>query len=512
MDELLWNNVCCRTQRVRGDERDSFFAYSSRPSGIDLDLTEVPLDKLLDYLEVISDEVVHKYRAGLASGLVDYSVLRRAEATIRKCEHNLHLAGRSKVRLTWHSKEGENFLRQFNGRDARFQFNRFHNFRSLVRQVLLVTRVVRHWQEQLTQGQHDQVEAARAKIDAPGPRNSMPALDATTLDIDSWNIDVFQLEEQSRRPLQRSFMAIWQQRDLGRLCVAPAAKIIGYVEAIEQAYLENPYHNRLHAADVMLSACYLWSRLAEQDSLQNYFAEVDLLVVLVAAAVHDVGHPAVNNEFLVKTRHSMALRYNDRSVLENFHVATAFEMMKNMAVEVLEQRLRFPPIGALRLRVIDMVLATDMAVHQQIIEDLSAEFASHANLQDINKLVLEKHLVHTADIGHPLRPNAAHLEWSGRIAQEFFAQGDQERELGMQPAALFDRDRAPSLAAGQLGFLNFVVMPAWTPLRDIAPRATEVPDHCLAENLARWQDTKEQEDGREEIQAVAALRSGGSCA
>lgn len=292
-------------------------------------------------------------------------------------------------------------------------------------------------------------------------------------------------------------MAIWQKRDLARLCLAPAAKMFGYIGAIEQAYLENPYHNRVHAADVMLSACYLWSRLAEQDSMQSYFTEVDLLVVLVAAAVHDVGHPAVNNEFLVKTRHNMALRYNDRSPLESFHVATAFEMMRDMAVEALEHRLPSPPVGALRLRVIDMVLATDMALHQQVIEDLATERGSHENLQDINKLVLEKHLIHMSDIGHPLRPNATHLEWSGCIAQEFFSQGDQERELGMQPAALFDRDRAPSLATGQLGFLNFVVMPVWKQLRDIALAATQVPDRCLAENLARWQDIKAQEDGRE---------------
>jgi hypothetical protein len=48
----------------------------------------------------------------------------------------------------------------------------------------------------------------------------------------------------------------------------------------------------------------------------------------LAAACHDVGHPGVNNIFLIETKAEMAIRYNDSMVLENFHVATTFEILK----------------------------------------------------------------------------------------------------------------------------------------------------------------------------------------
>ena len=42
---------------------------------------------------------------------------------------------------------------------------------------------------------------------------------------------------------------------------------------------------------------------------------------LFAAAVHDLGHPGVSSAYLVQSRSPLALMYNDRSVLENHHLA-----------------------------------------------------------------------------------------------------------------------------------------------------------------------------------------------
>merc|ERR1719160_1449279 len=105
---------------------------------------------------------------------------------------------------------------------------------------------------------------------------------------------------------------------------------------------------------------------------------------------------------------------------------------------------------------IDMVLATDMAHHKSVFEELVGELGKTTNMQDVSKIILEKNILHTSDIGHPFRPFRLHKLWSQRVSAEFFLQGDQEKLLGIEPISLFDRDRAPPLPKGQLGFLNFV--------------------------------------------------------
>jgi hypothetical protein len=53
-----------------------------------------------------------------------------------------------------------------------------------------------------------------------------------------------------------------------------------------------------------------------------------MMSFILGAACHDVGHPGVTNIFLIETKAEMAIRYNDSMVLENFHIATTFEILK----------------------------------------------------------------------------------------------------------------------------------------------------------------------------------------
>lgn len=45
---------------------------------------------------------------------------------------------------------------------------------------------------------------------------------------------------------------------------------------------------------------------------------------LISALAHDIGHPGNNNDFEIKMMSDLAIRYNNKSVLENFHCNTLF--------------------------------------------------------------------------------------------------------------------------------------------------------------------------------------------
>lgn len=70
------------------------------------------------------------------------------------------------------------------------------------------------------------------------------------------------------------------------------------------------------------------------------------------------------NQFLINTRHALAIGYNDRSVLEHFHVAETFKLGLTAGCDVFAH-LKRADYNALRALMIRMVLATVQAAAGQ---------------------------------------------------------------------------------------------------------------------------------------------------
>ena len=70
---------------------------------------------------------------------------------------------------------------------------------------------------------------------------------------------------------------------------------------------ENPYHNRIHITDVLQ---LMYGHIsADSNGLAVLCTGQPLhtLAVLLAAIIHDLDHPGVNNDFLIKSQHPIAL-------------------------------------------------------------------------------------------------------------------------------------------------------------------------------------------------------------
>ena len=92
----------------------------------------------------------------------------------------------------------------------------------------------------------------------------------------------------------------------------------------------NPYHNNLHATDVLQTTHWLISQTGVKDKL----SDLEIFALLFSAIIHDYEHTGTTNNFHIQSNSNLAIMYNDRSVLENHHVA-AFFRWKNADFEKL---------------------------------------------------------------------------------------------------------------------------------------------------------------------------------
>ena len=98
-----------------------------------------------------------------------------------------------------------------------------------------------------------------------------------------------------------------------------------FLRCVESGYVNTPYHNSTHAADVLQMLHVI---IHNAQLHVHYLDELGLLAMYFAAVIHDFGHPGLTGDFLVNTSDQLALRYNDRSPLENHHCAAAFTLMR----------------------------------------------------------------------------------------------------------------------------------------------------------------------------------------
>ncbi|NXQ79313.1 PDE4C phosphodiesterase, partial [Nyctibius grandis] len=320
-----------------------------------------------------------------------------------------------------------------------------------------------------------------------GQRDGAEKLSRETLEELDWCLD--QLETlQTRHSV--SEMASNKERDLMKTFRIPADTFITYMLTLEDHYhADVAYHNSIHAADVAQSTHVLLSTPA----LEAVFTDLEIMAAVFASAIHDVDHPGVSNQFLINTNSELALMYNDASVLENHHLAVGFKLLQEENCDIF-QNLSKKQRQSLRKMVIDMVLATDMSKHMNLLADLKT-MVETKKVTSLGVLLLDNYsdriqvlqnMVHCADLSNPTKPLELYRQWTDRIMVEFFRQGDWEREKGMEISPMCDKHTA-SVEKSQVGFIDFIAHPLWETWADLVhPDAQEILD-TLEDNREWYQ-------------------------
>lgn len=307
--------------------------------------------------------------------------------------------------------------------------------------------------------------------------------------VGSWNFDIFLFDRltngNSLVMLTFHLLNLYGLVELFQLDMVKLRRFLVLVQ--DDYHSQNPYHNALHAADVTQAMhCYL-----RQPKLAQSLTSFDILVGVLAAATHDLDHPGVNQPFLVKTHHYLASLYRNTSVLENHHWRSAVGLLRET-----ELFSHLPPEDRRNLeeQLGSLILATDISRQNEYL----AKFRSHLDHNDLSlghaphrHFILQMALK-CADICNPCRPWELSKQWSEKVTQEFFQQGDIEKKYKLEVSQLCDSQKN-TVGDIQIGFMTYVVEPLfveWARFSDTRLSQTLL-GHLLL-NKASWSGLRPQ--------------------
>lgn len=297
----------------------------------------------------------------------------------------------------------------------------------------------------------------------------------------------------------------------------PTDQVTTYLIACRAAYNSFvPYHNFRHVIDVLQATFHFLVQIGAlppfplpdhydgalptqkppTSPMAGLVEPFEALTLLVTAIGHDVGHPGVNNGFLVTLNAPLAQLYNDRSVLESFHCAAYSQILRRHWPAVFED---------LRMRklMISSILATDMGLHFDYMKklgDLQEKLQAKNTTEGWNGRMIEEQkallcalLIKCADISNVARKHDTAVQWTHILSDEFSRQASMESELEI-PSSLMSPPKKDvmSLSKAQLGFMNLFAIPLFQGVADILPRMR----YCVEEleiNKALFQRMVEEE-------------------
>ncbi|XP_068177643.1 cGMP-inhibited 3',5'-cyclic phosphodiesterase 3B [Antennarius striatus] len=360
--------------------------------------------------------------------------------------------------------------------------------------------------------------------------------------MNTWNFQIFDLVDmtggKTGRILSYVTYTLFQDTCLFEIFKIPVREFMTYFHALENGYRDIPYHNRVHATDVLHAVWYLTTRpipgfqqihsehvtgsdtdsdsgispgrISYASSKSSSISDdsygclawnipaLELMALYVAAAMHDYDHPGRTNAFLVATNAPQAVLYNDRSVLENHHAASAWSLFLSRPEFNFLVNLDHVEFKRFRFLVIEAILATDLKKHF----DFLAEF--NAKVNDVNspgidwtnendRLLVCQVCIKIADINGPAKVRDLHLKWTEGIVNEFYEQGDEEARLGLPISPFMDRS-APQLAKLQESFITHIV----GPLCNSYDTAGLLPGHWVNGEGSDEDEEEEEEEGQVE--------------
>ena len=164
----------------------------------------------------------------------------------------------------------------------------------------------------------------------------------------------------------------------------------------------------------------------------------------------------------------------------------------------------------MRKRMINQILATDMANHGEVMSLIRTKIKLFKEVEEEEnkktetfmllsgnektkfdeQQVLLNYLIHMADLGHNCKKFEISKQWIKLLCEEFWIQGDKEKELRIPVSFLCDRDKI-DVPASQVNFLRGFIISSFDSLVEMFPKLKYNIINAN-NNIKKWQKLLEQ--------------------
>ena len=259
-----------------------------------------------------------------------------------------------------------------------------------------------------------------------------------------------------------------------------------YILEIAQMYRENPFHNFDHCSHVAMSTKKLLDRIAtheaetrgqssnhERDSSHGITSDpLTQFAIIFAALIHDVDHPGVSNDQLVRENSAVAITYNGKSVAEQNSVDVAWSLLMEPRFADLQVCIFANAAELQRFRqiAVNTVLATDLfdkdlkslresRWEKSFSEVTEAKRAQSCVDDDSNRratIILEL-VIQASDVSHTMQHFTVYKKWNMRLLEEMYDAFQSQRAA---------KDPTDGWYEGELWFFDNYIIPLAKKLRE----------------------------------------------
>lgn len=259
-----------------------------------------------------------------------------------------------------------------------------------------------------------------------------------------------------------------------------------FLHAVREGYNPVPYHNFLHAVDVMQFAVYL----LKKSKLESEISKFEILGLIISCLCHDINHGGFSNSYNEKAQTPLGILYKNQSVLETHHCSVCISIMTREDCNLLKS-LNISDTQKMWNLIINLILITDMAKHFEFLQELDKIINEKRDWRQNDSQTILQMIIKLSDISTIFRKFELADRWTAVLCEEFFRQGDLEKAAGMEyTSPLNDREHLDK-SKSQIGFYTNVCLP-------FANKAAQILDGLddalknVNENLQTWKERVEQ--------------------